>query len=326
MPACLSTTQQRIDRAATPLPGGEPYENLRPVPIPASHHLRPLVEVLIERFPQVSPAEWVARCAAGRFIGRAGRVFAAADRLAAGERVMQRFPDFLEPPVSVDIRMVYEDEAILVIDKPAPLPMHPSGRFNRNTLQHILQLALAPAAPLALHRLDANTTGLVVFAQNRRCCRHLQQQFLAGAVEKHYRVRVAGQPEEERFTITAPISSKPGVTGTHRVDEAAGRAALTEFRVLRRLPDGTALLEARLATGRTNQIRVHLWQAGHPVCGDPAYLPGGGIGGVQTLSLAAPPLQLHARRLGFRHPDDNRPLEFVSGRQPEWGEDTSSGI
>jgi len=318
MSAAIVSTQQRIARAAMPLPGCEPYANERPVTIPASHHRRPLLEVLSDRFPQISPVEWESRCAAGRFVHRTGRVLGKDDRLPAGDRVMQRFPDYIEPPVATDVRVVHEDEALLVLDKPAPLPMHPSGRFNRNTLHHLLQLAFGPVAPLPVHRLDANTTGVVVFARDRRSCASLQRQFLDGSVEKSYRVRIGGHPPEDRFSITAPIARGPGVLGTHAVDFDAGLPACTEFRVLRRDADGTSLLDARLGTGRTNQIRVHLWQAGWPVCGDPAYLPDGRIGTTQTLALEAPPLQLHARRLTLRHPLDGRPLEFVSKREPEW--------
>lgn len=318
MSVFAETTQQRILRAATPLPGSGPYENLRPVAIPAAAGPRRLLEILCDRFPQIPAAEWEARCAAGRLLHRTGRVLGKDDLLAPGDRVMQRFPDYTEPPVATDIRVVFEDAVMWVIDKPAPLPMHPSGRFNRNTLDHILRLALAPERPLAVHRLDANTTGLVLFARDRRTCHLLQQQFLAGTVEKHYLVRVCGHPPEERFAVTLPISSKPGVLGTHGVDAAAGRAARTEFLVRHRGDDGTSLLEARLDTGRTNQIRIHLWQAGYPVCGDPAYLPDGRIGDTQTLPPGSPPLQLHAVRLVCRHPADGRPLEFLSGRRPAW--------
>lgn len=317
MSASIVSTQQLIALAATPLPGCEPYANERPVAIPASHHRRPLLEVLSDRFPQIPRAEWEARCAAGRFVHRTGRVLGKDDSLPAGDRVMQRFPDYIEPPVATDIRVLHEDESMLVLDKPAPLPMHPSGRYNRNTLQHLLLLAFGAGAPLPVHRLDANTAGVVVFARDRRSCALLQRQFLAGAVEKSYRVRVVGHPPEDRFSITAPIAKGPGALGTHAVDLNAGLPAHTGFRVLRRDADGTALLDARLGTGRTNQIRVHLWQAGWPVCGDPAYLPDGRIGTTQTLALEAPPMQLHARRLALHHPLDGRLLEFVSERRLE---------
>jgi RluA family pseudouridine synthase len=317
MAARIATRQVAIRRATTPLPGAAPYENRRPVNIPAAHDGRELLAVLSELLPQIEPAEWAARCAAGRFTAEDGAVLTAQHRVRGGERVTQAFSAAAEPPVATDIRLLYEDEALVIIDKPAPLPMHPCGRFNRNTLQHILNAAYAPECPRPLHRLDANTTGLVAFARTRHFCQMVQRQFLAGTVVKRYLVRVLGHPATDAFHSTAAISALPGVLGTHAVDEEAGRPARTDFRVRERHADGTALLEARLSTGRTNQIRIHLWQLGHPVVGDPAYLPGGRLGDTQTLDTDAPPLQLHAWKLAFTHPLSGVPLEFESARKQD---------
>lgn len=306
--------QQAIVRATTPLPGAAPYANRRPVNIPGAHDGRELLAVLCDLLPQIEPAEWAARCAAGRFSHQNGAILTACHRVRGGEQVVQVFPAAAEPPVAVDIRLIHEDDAILVIDKPAPLPLHPSGRFNRNTLQQILNHAYAPESLRPLHRLDANTTGLVAFARTRQACHLVQQQFRAGTVVKRYLVRVVGHPLDDDFCSTAAISAAPGVLGTHAVDVAAGRPAHTEFLVLERHADGTSLLEARLGSGRTNQIRIHLWHVGHPVVGDPSYLPGGRIGDTQTLDPAAPPMQLHAWKLAFNHPLTGVLIEFESAR------------
>jgi 23S rRNA-/tRNA-specific pseudouridylate synthase len=105
--------------------------------------------------------------------------------------------------------------------------------------------------------------------------------------------------------------------GSRVVDPTSGQAARTEFRVLERLPDGTTLLEARPLTGRTNQIRVHLWHLGFPVCGDPAYRPGGTLGDSQTLTLDAPPLCLHASSITFTHPLTRERVQFTAP-MPAW--------
>lgn len=306
----MQARQQRIAAACTPLPGAAAYENRRPVNIPAAHDGLELLDMLVARFPQIDRAEWEARCDAGRFLSEAGKLRAKSHRVRGGERLLQVFAPAAEPPVATDVRLLFEDEALIVVSKPAPLPMHPSGRFNRNTLQHILNLAYAPERPRPVHRLDANTTGLVLFARTRHCCRLLQLQFLAGTVEKRYLVRVAGHPPENRFVSTAAIAAAPGTLGTHAIDAAAGRAARTDFEVLQRQADGTSLLEARLGSGRTNQIRVHLWHLGFPVLGDPAYLADRAIGDTQTLDPAAPPLQLHAWRLTFQHPLTGERMAF----------------
>ncbi|MBC8127581.1 MAG: sulfurtransferase [Gloeobacteraceae cyanobacterium ES-bin-144] len=314
----IAAREAALRRVSDPLPGSVPQENRRPVNIPAEHDGRTLLEVLVDLFPQVSAKEWEERCAAGRFVNYGGVVRGKDHVVRAGERVVQVFPPDVEPSVSTDIKVVYEDEALIVIHKPAPLPMHASGRFHRNTLQYLMNLACEPPhVPRPVHRLDANTTGLVLFARTRHLCRVLQRQFLDGAVEKRYLVRVIGHPENDSFVCEAPISALPQVLGTHAVDDADGQPSHTGFKVIERYEDGTALLEALLGTGRTNQIRIHLWHLGFPVVGDPAYLPGKLLGDTQTLDVDSPPLQLHAWKLSFGHPRSGQPMCFETAR-PDW--------
>lgn len=313
----ISELHAALARVTQPLPGSVPWENRRPVSVPAALDGSTLLEVLVQSFPQVSAVEWEARCDAGRFENYGGTVRGKGHIVRGGERVVQVFPPALEPAVAAEIRVLHEDEAILVIQKPAPLPMHASGRYHRNTLQHFLNEVYAPKYPRPVHRLDANTTGLVVFARTRHFCRVLQRQFLEGTVEKRYLVRVQGRPEQESFFSEAPISAEPDALGTRRVDVLDGLASRTDFQVLERHADGTTLLEARLGTGRTNQIRVHLWQLGMPVCGDAAYLIDQKIGETQTLSVEAPPLQLHAWKLKFQHPLSGAVMDFETER-PSW--------
>ncbi len=303
--------------ATQPLPGSMMLENRRPINIPAAYEGRTLLESLIEIFPQIPPEEWAARCAAGRFENYGGTVREKDHIVRGGERVVQIFPPAIEPPVAADIRVLYEDEAILVIQKPAPLPMHPSGRFHRNTLQFILNQVYAPKYPRPVHRLDANTTGLVVFARTRHFCRLLQRQFLEATVDKRYLVRALGHPAHDIFFSDAPISAEPNVMGTRLIDELDGLPSRTDFQVIERCADGTTLLEAKLRTGRTNQIRVHLWQLGLPVAGDPAYLLDQRIGNIQTLDPEASPLQLHAWKLSFQHPSSGAVMAFETER-PKW--------
>jgi 23S rRNA-/tRNA-specific pseudouridylate synthase len=167
-------------------------------------------------------------------------------------------------------------------------------------LQQILKTVYHPQKPRPVHRLDANTTGVMVWARTHHFAGQLQPQFAQGTVEKVYLARVQGHPPQEQFISEAPISSEPGALGTRRIDEK-GLPARTEFWVRHRDPDGTALLEARPLTGRTNQIRVHLWQLGWPICGDQVYLPDQKLGTTQTLAPQDPPLCLHAWRLTFSH-------------------------
>jgi len=313
----LAAREETLRRVCCPLPGSLPLDNRRPVNIRAAHDRRTLLDALTGRFPQISASEWETRCDAGRFFSLTGVVRGKHHRVRAGEQILQVFPLETEPPVAADIRILHEEAALIVVHKPAPLPMHPSGRFRRNTLQHLLHLAYAPETPLPVHRLDANTAGVVLFARTRDDCRRLQQQFLAGTVDKRYLVRVSGHPPHDTFCCTAPVSAQPSKLGTHAVNDLTGRQARTDFQVIHRHADGTTLLEATLGTGRTNQIRIHLWHLGYPVAGDPAYLADRLLGDTQTLAVDARPLQLLAWKLKFRHPRGGDPMEFEATR-PDW--------
>jgi RluA family pseudouridine synthase len=218
--------------------------------------------------------------------------------------------------VNADVKVLFEDEALLVLHKPAPLPMHEGGRFCRNTLQYFLNLALHPLMPRSIHRLDANTTGVVAFAKTRHFARLVQPQFECGEIEKVYLAHVQGHPQVDEFACDAPVSAEAGKLGGREIAED-GQAAHTEFRVLRRAADGTALVEARPLTGRTNQIRLHLRHLGHPITGDATYPAEGGTGDTQTLPVDAPPLCLHAWKLSLKHPLDGRTMTFEAPR-PSW--------
>jgi RluA family pseudouridine synthase len=211
---------------------------------------------------------------------------------------------------------LHEDEAIVVVNKPAPLPLHPSGRFNRNTLQWILNQVYHPEKLRPVHRLDGNTTGVIVLARTRHFAGKLQPQFAAGRVEKIYLARVQGHPPTDRFECDASIGTETTELGGRGID-AEGLAALTEFAVLNRFSDGTALVEVRPHTGRTNQIRVHLWHLGWPVVGDQAYLPNQRMGETQTHRPDDPPLCLHALRITLEHPLTRERVTFESP-VPDW--------
>lgn len=314
----VAERQAMLQEASQPLPGSIPQENRRPFSIKQPYDKWKLIEVLIEVFPHIDAEEWQRRCEAGRFVSYRGETRDADHVVRAGERVLQIFPPEVEPDVSADIRIRYEDEAVMVLHKPAPLPMHPSGRFHRNTLQYLInQVYPAPQVVRIVHRLDANTSGLVVMARTRHFAKLLQRQFIEGKVEKRYLVRVQTQPKEDAFVCTAPISNVPSVAGGRVIDEENGQESRTECKVLKRFEDGTALLEATPVTGRTNQIRIHLWHLGYPVVGDPRYLPNGEVGETQTLGVDDASMQLMAWKLAFEHPLKHERVEFEDDR-PNW--------
>jgi RluA family pseudouridine synthase len=226
------------------------------------------------------------------------------------------FPDTVEPDVDTRIEILWEDDSLIAVYKPAPLPVHPCGRFYLNTLTSLLQYVYEPAELKLVHRLDANTTGLTLLARNREVATRLRKQFENNCVGKRYLVRCAGNPNEDLFGCSDPIARRrrrAGLRATHK----DGDEAMTEFRVMRRHSDQTALLEARPVTGRTNQIRIHLWAMGMPVVGDPAYLKDKQLVAAQTLPLGAPPMCLHASSLSFTHPATGQASKLTAPA-PAW--------
>ncbi len=322
--AARAAREEALRRVAHPLPGGVAYDNHRPLKVPASCDGWTVGETLAAVLPQLAAEVWGPVFAAGRMRDEEGRPVQVGERVRGGQRLVQLVPGTLEPEVCADIRVLHEDEAIVVLHKPAPLPMHPGGRYNRNTLAWFLRAAWHPQRPRAAHRLDANTTGVVVVSRTRHFASRLQPQFERGEVAKRYLVRVVGHPPEDAFVCRAGISGEVGSVGTRAVDEVGGLAAVTEFSVRARWADGSALLEARPLTGRTNQIRLHLQYLGWPVCGDPLYLAGGAIGHTPTLSPEEAPLCLHAWQIGFRHPLSGEWVEFTA-EPPSWAAESGPG-
>jgi RluA family pseudouridine synthase len=265
----------------------------------------------------LSRDEWLEAAREGRLTCR-GEVVHPGRTMRSGERLIHRLPATREPDVAAEIEILAEDASLVVVNKPAPLPMHPCGRFCRNTLSYILGqvyegLQLRPA-----HRLDADTSGVVVFAKSRDVARRIQPQFEAGLVRKTYLALVHGWPEQDAWECRAPLELEPGPGGL-RLPADGGGAAETSFRVLARWADERSLVEVVPRSGRTNQIRAHLWLAGHPVSGDPAYLPDQKVGEMKTLSLGEPPLCLHASSITLTHPQSAEEVTFAAP-PPAWTE------
>ncbi|MDO8532062.1 MAG: RluA family pseudouridine synthase [Dehalococcoidia bacterium] len=231
-----------------------------------------------------------------------GRPVKAAHKLKPGDDVSMSVPPPAPvlglSPEDIPLTVVYEDADLLVVDKPAGLTVHPAPGHPSGTLVNAL-LARVPdlggvggeLRPGIVHRLDKDTSGLIVVAKHERALRHLQAQFKERQVRKVYLALVHRRVQPPEGVIDAPIGRDPRNRKRMAV-VPDGRAALTRYRVLRYLPDYT-LLEAAPATGRTHQIRVHLAHIGHPLAGDPLY------GG--TTKLVARQF-LHAHRLTFRLP------------------------
>lgn len=312
----LQKRQSALDRIAASQPGSKPYLNRRLMHVPHRMDGYSLIDFLCSFHPPTLKGDWLAWISAGSITHRGERV--TPDRIVReGERFEQLQPEFVEPGVADKIPILFEDDAIVVVDKPAPLPVHPGGRFNRNSLLAFMCEAYRPEKLRVANRLDANTTGLVVLCRKYASARILQPQFGTDAVDKRYWLRVVGHPRLDRFDCSEPIGMETLAAGARSIDPA-GLRSLTEFEVQARLPDGSSLLDAKTHSGRTHQIRVHAWHLGFPVMGDPMYLPGGKMGEQQTIGMGSHPMCLHAWKLRFRHPFTSELMEFTSSK-PTWG-------
>ena len=312
----LQTRNLAMRTAMNPLPGSTPADIFRPLRVPQDCDGLSVLETFCRLLGHLPADHWEEECRAGNLLDSSHQVLGAADIVHAGDRLLHRHPQTIEPDVDGNVTVLYEDEALLVLNKPAPLPMHEGGRFTRNTLQHALNIVYRPQKPRPAHRLDANTTGLVIAARNSHFARRLQSQFAEGRVEKTYLVRVQGHPLQDEFRCDAPIGRESCASGTRKVDECNGDKATTLFTVLQRSQDGTSLLAARPMTGRTNQIRIHCACLGFAVVGDAAYREGDALPRL-TKEMGEAPLCLHAWQISFSHPASGESLTFTAP-PPDW--------
>ena len=229
-------------------------------------------------------------------------------RLEGGEGLDVTLPEARELVAeSIALDVVHEDEHLLVVDKPAGLVVHPSGGQQTGTLAHgLLTLGAAggdPERPGIVHRLDRDTSGLLVVARSDDAHARLSQAIRERRVDRDYLALVRGTPRSRTGRITAPIGRDRRDRTRHSLDTDTPREAVTWFEVREHLGDRT-LLNVRLETGRTHQIRVHLEAVELPVSGDPVYGVRGDLGLERQF--------LHAHRLAFEHPFTGAPIAVDS--------------
>lgn len=312
----LKARNSAVATAMNPLPGSVPADIFRPLRVPQECDGLSVLETFARLLDHLPRDYWEEECRIGNILDSNHHILDADATVRAGDHLLHRHPQMIEPDVARDVTILYEDEALVVLNKPAPLPMHAGGRYTRNTLQQLLDTVYRPQKLRPAHRLDANTTGLVIAARNRHFASRLQTAFAEGRVEKTYLVRVQGHPSAEQFRCDAPIGKEPSNLGLRDVDAQDGLEATTLFKVIERSADGTSLLEATPLTGRTNQIRIHCAFTGYAVVGDAAY----GESDAQprlTKDIGEPPLCLHAWKISFTHPANGEPLTFTAP-PPDW--------
>ncbi len=240
-------------------------------------------------------------------------------RLREGDRVeaVEPPPEVLDvTPQNIPLDIVYEDGDLLVVNKPKgmvvhPAPGNPDGTLVNALLYHCggsLSGINGVIRPGIVHRIDKDTSGLLIVAKNDRAHQSLAEQIAVHSFTRIYNAVVYGNLKTEEGTISAPLGRHPADRKRMAVLSPGGREAVTHYRVLERF-SGFTLVECRLETGRTHQIRVHMAHIGHPVAGDPVYGPKKCITELHGQCL-------HARVIGFVHPATGEYLEFDSGLPP----------
>ncbi|MEZ0334997.1 MAG: RluA family pseudouridine synthase [Gemmatimonadales bacterium] len=278
-----------------------------------------------------------ARLVADKAVSVDGKWARASRMLSRGEQVTVEIPDHEPPrtlqPAAIPLNVVFEDEHLAVLDKPAGLVVHPAPGHWDDTLVNALVArgtTLAGGAegrPGIVHRLDRDTSGLMIVAKTDLAHRRLGAAIAARRVHRTYAALAWGHLAESPTVIEAPLARHP--TDRKRMAVTArGRAARTDVYLAARF-GVVDLLRLELHTGRTHQIRVHLEHIGHPVVGDPVYAGGGSrrISGAarreaQAIERATPRQALHAAALAFRHPATGEPLEF----RAEWPADLRAAL
>jgi 23S rRNA pseudouridine1911/1915/1917 synthase len=303
----------------------------------ASHDGQRLDRFLSMRLPELSRTRVQSLIKQGHVSSGRATIVDVKYRVKPGDRFALHVPPAVpaEPGAeTIPLNVVYEDDALIVIDKPAGLVVHPGAGHARGTLVNALIAHCGAslsgiggvARPGIVHRLDKDTSGLLVVAKTDQAHRALAKQFAdhgrTGELERSYLALVWGAPSRPHGTIDAPIGRHPASRTKMTVLPAKGREAVTHWRVVETFGRGkepiASLVECTLETGRTHQVRVHLAHIGHPLIGDPLYgqgfksklrkLPEPLHGTLAALSRQA----LHAEQLAFVHPVSGTLLKFNS--------------
>ncbi|HET8865525.1 MAG TPA: RluA family pseudouridine synthase [Gracilimonas sp.] len=227
-----------------------------------------LLDLMHTRFPFHGVKVWENKIQNGH-VGVNGKEVTSQYALRLQDEVFHHNPKVIEPSVPDEVRILKETEDYLIVYKPAPLPMHPGGRFNKNSLTKILEEKGFQDLRI-VHRLDSVTSGLVLFARNKEFAQKAMLCFSESKVKKTYYAVVAGNPDEDSVTIDSPIRRKNGFVFESKLGLKHAKEAITHFEVVER-DQNSAIVKCSPKTGRTHQIRLHLEQWGYPIIDDPIY-------------------------------------------------------
>lgn len=267
---------------------------------------RTVLDYLAATRTHSTAAEWADRLSRGE-IEIDGARTDAATVLRPGQTVVWHRPPWDEPDVPSHFALVFEDDAMVAVDKPSGLPTMPAGGFLQHTLLSLVRERYPEASPL--HRLGRHTSGIVLFARTREAAAALAQAWRDHAVQKTYRALASGVPGTDVLVIEAAIGRVPHpLLGEVAAASVTGKPSHSVATVLERGLDRT-LFKVDIRTGRSHQIRIHLAWAGHPLIGDPLYDAGGALKSHPGLPGDGGYL-LHAEHLRFAHPITGRAMQL----------------
>lgn len=273
------------------------------------------LDALLGTKPQLGSRSQVAKMIGAGAVSVNGVQRPKSYQLAAGDIVEVLLPQEAKSKLEAEalaVSILFEDEWLLVVDKPVGMPVHPSRGHSSGTLVNaLLSRGLAGGEdfrPGIVHRLDKDTSGLLVVAKSVEVHRRLTSMMRRREIDRRYVALVHGSFSMDSGTIEAPVGRDPIRRKSMAIGGVAAREAVTHFKVVERFEKFT-LVEARLETGRTHQIRVHFLAIGHPVAGDPTYARRDPLGVGRQF--------LHSYRLSFEHPFTGRPVSCESPLPPE---------
>ena len=288
-------------------------------------------KLLARHFPEVSRGAIQRAIERGKVRPQDGQLIRPKQKLFPGNVLLLDFTPEPVPglrPVEIPLEIIHEDEHLVVVNKPSGMVVHPGEGTGEDTLAHALLFHCgdnlssigAPARPGIVHRLDKQTSGIIVAAKTDSAHHALASQFADRETKKEYLALALGVPREKTGSIQLPIGRHPTVRVKMAVSEN-GKKAHTEWRVVESFGQEFALLQCAILTGRTHQIRVHLAHMGHVIAGDQTY----GYKPARQDAPVAPRVLLHAETLGLAHPANGEPIEFKAPL-PDDFEDYLSGL
>ena len=284
--------------------------------VPDSIRRERVDKVLAHAFPAHSRAAFQRALEAG-LVKADGKVIAQSQEVTAGQSLEFSFPETVQAElkaVDIPLDVIFEDKHLIVLNKAAGMVVHPGTGTGEDTMVHALLAHCAGELsgiggverPGIVHRLDKETTGLLVVAKNDAAHRALADQFASRTLNKEYVALISGVPKTESGSIDRSISRHP--VHRHRMTTGeGGRPSRTDWTVEKKFGELAALVRCRIHTGRTHQIRVHMKSLGHPVLGDTTY------GWKQNPALPVPPrIMLHAEHLVFTHPVSGKVMDLTA--------------